>query len=91
MGTGMGMAYPRLSSATLALASADEQGAYSSALQAGESMSVGATTALTAVVLTSALSASISFTLVYAILVALACLAIAISSTSGPLNPASRS
>ncbi|WP_206682239.1 MFS transporter [Dietzia sp. B19] len=80
MGTGMGMAYPRLSSATLALAKAHERGEYSSALQTGESMSVAATTAMTAVVLTSALSTSVSFALVYAILVGLACLAISIAS-----------
>lgn len=57
MGIGMGVAYPRLSSAVLSLAKTDEQGEYSSALQASESMSVAATTALTAVVLASALSA----------------------------------
>lgn len=90
MGTGMGIAYPRLSSATLAIAKADEQGAYTSALQAGESMSVGATTALTAVVLASTLSASVSFTLVYAILVGFACLAIVIASFGGPHHSSDR-
>jgi hypothetical protein len=80
MGTGMGMAYPRLSSATLALAKAHERGEYSSALQTGENMSVAATTAMTAVVLTSALSPSVAFTSVFAVLVGLACLAISIAS-----------
>lgn len=79
MGTGMGIAYPRLSSATLTLADPAEQGRYSSALQTGESMSIGATTALTGVVLASALSAATSFTLVYMILAGLAGLAMIIT------------
>lgn len=67
MGAGMGIAYPRLASATLELAK-DQQGSFSSALQAGESMGVGAATALAAVVLASGLAAGSAFTLVYAIL-----------------------
>lgn len=78
MGTGMGTAYPRLSSATLALASIDEQGAYSSALQTGESMSIGVVTALVATVL----SGGGTFTTVYTVLIGLACVAIVIASVA---------
>lgn len=83
MGTGMGTAYPRLSSATLSLAGAEQHGAYSSALQGGESMSVAGATALTAVILASALSSTLAFTLVYGVLVVLAGLAILIAAFSG--------
>ena len=75
MGTGMGTAYPRLSSATLALANPDEQGAYSSALQTGESMGIGVVTALTAAVVIG----GGTFTTVYTILIGLASVAIAIA------------
>lgn len=75
MGTGMGTAYPRLSSATLALANPDEQGAYSSALQTGESMGIGVVTAFTAAVLIG----GGTFTTVYTILIGLASVAIAIA------------
>ena len=93
MGVGMGIAYPRLSSATLALVEATQHGAYSSALQAGESMSVGATTALAAVVLATAVSADVSFALVNAILIGLAVAGIAVASLTGweqrrPVTPA---
>ncbi|WP_277213232.1 MFS transporter [Isoptericola croceus] len=79
MGIGMGLAYPRLSSATLALADADQHGAYSSALQAGESMGIGATTALTAVILTSGLATDQSFLVVYALLAGVGCAAVVIA------------
>ncbi|UFU07346.1 MFS transporter [Ruania halotolerans] len=82
MGTGMGVAYPRLSSATLALVDTHQHGAYSAALQAGESMSVGATTALTGVVLAATLSSHVSFSLLYATLAGFACVAIVIAARS---------
>ncbi|SEE94757.1 MFS transporter [Ruania alba] len=82
MGVGMGIAYPRLSSATLALVEAPQHGAYSSALQAGESMSVGATTALAAVVLATTLSTDASFALVNAMLIGLAVAGTAIASST---------
>ncbi|WP_159621348.1 MFS transporter [Ruania rhizosphaerae] len=93
MGVGMGIAYPRLSSATLALVETSQHGAYSSALQAGESMSVGATTALAAVVLATAVSADVSFALVNAILIGLAVAGLAVASLTGsqprrPVTPA---
>lgn len=75
MGTGMGTAYPRLSSATLALATTDEQGAYSSGLQTGESMSIGVVTAFAAVLLIG----GGTFTTVYTILTGLASVAIIIA------------
>lgn len=65
MGTGMGISNARLSTATLALAQVDEQGTYSSALQAGESMAVAATTAVMASILAAT---SAGFVLVYALL-----------------------
>ncbi|ROR73432.1 MFS transporter [Bogoriella caseilytica] len=68
MGAGMGTAYPRLASATLALASTQDHGAYSSALQSGESMGIGVTTALIAVVLAT----GATFTLAFGILLMLA-------------------
>lgn len=71
MGVGMGIAYPRVSSGTLALTDASEHGVYSSALQAGESMGIGATTALAAVVLATGLAANQSFIILYAFLVGL--------------------
>lgn len=76
MGTGMGIAYPRLSSATLALARHEEQGAYSSALQSGESMSIGVTTALTAAVLAT----SGAFIPVYVVLIGLGCTTVLIAA-----------
>lgn len=51
--------------ATLALAQEDEQGTYSSGLQAGESMAVAATTAVMAAILATT---SAGFVLVYAVL-----------------------
>lgn len=68
MGAGMGAAYPRLASATLTLAGAQEHGAYSSALQSGESMGIGVTTALIAVVLAT----GATFTAAFGILLVLA-------------------
>jgi len=65
MGTGMGISTARVSTATLALAQVDEQGTYSSALQAGESMAVAATTAVMASILAAT---SAGFVLVYALL-----------------------
>lgn len=84
MGFGMGIAYPRLSSATLSLADSSEQGSFSSALQVGESMTLGAATALTALAFTTAFSASASFTLVYGMVLSIACLAVAIAVFSRP-------
>lgn len=77
MGTGMGTAYPRLSSATLALVSAERQGAYSSALQAGESMSIGVLTALIAALLAT----GVTFTTLYGVLLGLALVAILVAVT----------
>ncbi|GGA54511.1 MFS transporter [Pseudoclavibacter endophyticus] len=77
MGTGMGTAYPRLSSATLALVSAERQGAYSSALQAGESMSIGVLTALIAALLAT----GVTFTTLYGVLLGLALVAILVAAT----------
>lgn len=65
MGTGMGIAMARVSTATLALAHESEQGTYSSGLQAGESMAVAATTAVMGSILATT---SMAFVLVYAIL-----------------------
>lgn len=65
MGTGMGISNARISTATLALARVNEQGTYSSALQAGESMAVAATTAVMASILAAT---SAGFVLVYAVL-----------------------
>ncbi|WP_229730983.1 MFS transporter [Microbacterium faecale] len=79
MGTGMGIAYPRVSSATLALASPDERGAYSSALQTGESMGIGVVTALAAAVLVG----GGTFTTIFAILTGLACATILVACVSG--------
>lgn len=53
MGAGMGLAYPVITSATLALAPPDLHGYYSSSLQAGESIAASAFLAFTGVVLTS--------------------------------------
>lgn len=78
MGTGMGMAYPRISSATLALANPEKQGAYSSALQTGESMSIGVVTALVAMVLVG----GGTFTTLYTVLVGLAGVALLIACLS---------
>lgn len=80
MGAGMGIAYPRLSSAALTLARSEEQGAYSSALQAGESMGIGVTTALIAAVI----AAGAAFTAVYAVLLGLACAAVLIAVLDTP-------
>ena len=77
MGTGMGTAYPRLSSATLALVSAEKQGAYSSALQAGESMSIGVVTAIIATLLAT----GAPFATLYSVLVGLALVAILVAAT----------
>ncbi|WP_070158838.1 MFS transporter [Nesterenkonia sp. PF2B19] len=76
MGTGMGTAYPRLSSAALALADPGEQGAVSSALQTGESMGIGVVTALIAAVLVS----GGSFPAAYVMLIGLASAATVIAS-----------
>lgn len=78
MGTGMGMAYPRVSSATLALTDAEEQGAYSSALQAGESMGIGVVTAVIATILAS----GGSFATTYVLLLGLAVAASVVASIS---------
>jgi MFS family permease len=51
MGAGMGIAYPRVSSRTLAIADPSEHGKYSSALQAGESMAATGLLAATAILL----------------------------------------
>nr|WP_179543023.1 MFS transporter [Nesterenkonia xinjiangensis] len=80
MGTGMGIVYPRLSSSTLSLTDAEQHGTYSSALQVGEGLTVGAATALTAVILASSLASSTSFTLVYAVLLTLSLGAILIAA-----------
>ncbi|MFC0862821.1 MFS transporter [Sphaerimonospora cavernae] len=79
MGLGMGIAYPRIATATLAIVDESEHGKYSSALQAGESMSIAALLAVSAALLT-AVSGVGGFTLVYVLLVAGSALAILIAS-----------
>ncbi|GAA2170584.1 MFS transporter [Agrococcus versicolor] len=78
MGVGMGMAYPRISAATLTLARSDEQGAYSSALQAGEGMASAGMLAVVAAVL-AATPPGQSFPIVYAALTITGCAAALVS------------
>lgn len=54
MGTGMGMAYPRISAGVMARSTAGGQGVNSSAIQASESMSTSTVLALSGVILTVA-------------------------------------
>src|SRR5699024_9096542 len=53
MGAGMGLAYPRISTATLGLAADSERGSYSSALQAGERIAIAVTTAIMSAILSA--------------------------------------
>lgn len=70
MGTGMGIASPRVATATLALARESEQGTYSSALQAGESLAVAGATAVMATILAAAPTTPDAFVTIYAVLAA---------------------
>lgn len=58
MGTGMGLAYPRISSGVLTRSSPEQHGQHSSALQASESMSISAFLAMTGAVLTISLGSA---------------------------------
>lgn len=79
-GAGMGIAYPRISTATLAFAHDREQGKYSSALQAGESMAVAALLAVCGTVLTAS-EVGRGFPLIYATLTVAAAAATLLSTT----------
>ncbi|MGP9537130.1 MFS transporter [Brachybacterium sp. AOP43-C2-M15] len=72
LGMGMGIASSRTSTATLDLAPVREQGAYSSALQSGESMAVAAATAVMATVLALRGGDESAYVLVYLALTAVA-------------------
>ncbi len=73
MGVGMGMAYPVVTSVTLSLAPVDEQGFYSSALQAGESIATSGMLALTGILLATV--SAHPYAIVYALLVGITALA----------------
>lgn len=75
MGMGMGMAYPRITSAVLALSPAGEQGVNSSAIQAAENMASTAFLAITGAVL-AVLAATEGFVVVYALIIVAAGLAV---------------
>ncbi len=78
MGTGMGIAYPRISAQTLALADPSEHGMYSSSLQSGESMSTAGLLAVTGILLT-VLPGEGGFVASYGLLVGLGCAAVLIA------------
>lgn len=87
-GLGMGIASARIATATLDLAPPGEQGAYSSALQTGESLAVSSTTAVMAVILGGALGGIVpaitgtgAYAVVYALLTAGAIVTVAIAAT----------
>lgn len=73
MGAGLGVQYPRITSWTLRLAPAEQRGAYSSGLQAGENM-VTATFLAFAGLLVTAVAAPGSFVLLNSIFAATVCL-----------------
>ncbi len=79
MGVGMGMAFPRVASATLELVEPHQQGAFSSGLQAGESMSVAVTTALTGAILTLGLPHSVAYPAVYTCLLCMSAAALCLA------------
>ncbi|MFC7546366.1 MFS transporter [Plantactinospora sp. GCM10030261] len=80
MGIGMGIAYPRISSATLSMADESEHGQYSSALQAGENMAAAALLAVSATLL-STVAGTTGFALAYGLLLTGGAIAILIAST----------
>lgn len=79
MGTGMGLAYPQVSSLVLALSPVREQGGNSSALQVAESLGVSLLIAVTGAVLTA--SALTGYGFVYGVVAATALLAVALTMT----------
>ena len=91
MGTGMGLAYPQVSSTVLALSPVGEQGGNSSALQVSESLGVSLLVAVTGAVLTA--SALTGYGLVYGVIVGTALLAVVLAaaftrpSPGGPTAP----
>jgi MFS family permease len=69
-GVGMGIASARIATATLDLAQPREHGAFSSALQAGESIGVAAATAVMASILATGGAVPSTFVIVYVVLTA---------------------
>ncbi|WP_306366368.1 MFS transporter [Nocardiopsis sp. CC223A] len=82
MGTGMGLAYPQVSSLVLALSPVGEQGGNSSALQVAESLGVSLLIAVTGAVLTA--SALTGYGSVYGVVAGTALLAVALAMTFTP-------
>lgn len=88
MGTGMGMAYPRISAAVMARSAPGSQGIDSSALQASESMSTSTILALSGVILTGIAGLG-GYVAVYAIAAVLIIGAVAVGRRAlGPSTPA---
>jgi len=80
LGAGMGVASSRTSTATLDLAPPALQGAYSSALQSGESMAIAGTMAVMAALLTLGRSAEGAYVLVYLVLTVVAVLLVLVAA-----------
>ncbi|MBM6591534.1 MFS transporter [Brevibacterium sp. RIT 803] len=90
MGAGMGIAYPRIASATLRITNSDEHGRYSASLQASESMGTAALLAVIGILL-SAMVGDSGFVTSYLVLAVLGLVGIAIVWwPTGSLRDASR-
>ena len=77
MGAGMGLAYPQITSAVLAISPADQQGANSSALQIAESLSTSAFLAITGTTLT--LTGTLGYLIDYSLAITISALAVLIA------------
>lgn len=86
MGTGMGLAYPRISASVIARSTPEQQGQNSSALQASESMSTSAFLAMTGAVLTG-ISGLTGYVTVYALAAIVATVAAGVSGRAAHVHP----
>lgn len=86
MGTGMGIAYPRISSTVLSLSAPDEQGSNSSALQVFDSLSTSALLGVAGAVLSAGLLAG--YPGVFALAAGAGCTALVVASALGPAGGA---
>lgn len=85
MGAGMGLAYPRISTATLGLAADSERGSYSSALQAGESIAIAVTTAIMSALLAATAESQNGFVAIYIALTGVGLAAVLVTMRRQPL------
>lgn len=91
MGAGMGLAYPRISTATLGLAAESERGNYSSALQAGESIAIAITTAIMSAVLAATAESQSGFIAIYMTLTGVGLTAVLVTIRGSSLSMSRRS